>query len=712
MSGYMRIPTNYKKYLKITGIVLLILLVVVGILGSVAYSKRETLLKQMVVKAKEKARRDYHLNLNINNPRFEGLRTIAFSDISIVPEGRDSLLSIRDLHVGVKLMPLLFGDIKLLGLRVNDADINLTKRDTVRNYDFLFKKKKPSSTDKGKADYAELANNLLNQILYKIPDEMDVKNFKLKIIRDEEELNFHTTSAVIESGELKSTILVNGDESVWHVDGNVDADDKKLDIKLYADNKKVELPMLEKKLGGKINFDTVYTQLKNTKKKGDEFHIYGSWAIRNLLINHPRIAANDIIVPSGSIDADVLIGKDFLAIDSSSVIHLKNIQANPYIKYTMGKNKSYALKLKTGDMDAQELFNSFPIGLFESLEGIQVEGKLRYEMAFFLDTRKPDSVQFSSSMNPSGFRIVKWGKTNLAKINAPFVYTPYEYGKPMRDIIVGPQNPDYTPIDQISPNLRNALLTAEDPSFYSHNGFVEMSIKRSIATNFKEKAFKRGGSTISMQLVKNVFLIRQKTLARKIEEMLIVWLIENNRVSTKKRMFEVYLNIIEWGRNVYGIGEAARYYFSKHPSELTIGEGIYLASIVPKPKSSLYYFTHEGGLRTSLRGYFKLIGNLMAQRGYTSRDTNAYGFYGVRVREALRPAAPIIDTLEIDSLLEADDDMEGEDLFRDLFKIQKADTLKSISEKTKEITRDTSLTRAEKRRLRRDLRRQEKEASN
>lgn len=708
----MRIPTNYKKYLKITGIILLILLVIAAILGSVAYSKRESLLQQMVVRAKEKAKRDYNLVLNINNPRFEGLRTIAFSDVSVVPENRDSLVSVQDLHVGVKLMPLLFGDIKLLGLRVSNAKIQLIKRDTVRNYDFLFRKKKPTTEDKGKADYAELANNLLNQLLYKIPDEMDVKDFRLNIVRDEEQLSFHTTSAVIDNGELKSTILVNGRESVWHVDGQVDADDKKLDIKLYADNKKVELPMLEKKLGGKINFDTVYTQLKNTRKKGDEFHIYGSWAIRNLLINHPRIAANDIIVPSGSIDADVLIGKDFLAIDSSSVIHLKNIQANPYIKYTMGKNKSYALKLKTGDMDAQELFNSFPIGLFESLEGIQVEGKLRYEMNFFLDTRRPDSVQFSSSMNPSGFRIVKWGKTNLAKINGPFVYTPYEYGKPMRDIIVGPENPDYTPIDQISPNLRNALLTAEDPSFYSHRGFVEMSIKRSIATNFKEKAFKRGGSTISMQLVKNVFLIRQKTLARKIEEMLIVWLIENNRVSTKKRMFEVYLNIIEWGRNVYGIGEAARYYFNKHPSELTLGEGIYLASIVPKPKSSLYYFTHDGGLRTSLRGYFKLIGNLMAQRGYTSRDTNAYGFYSVRVREALRPQAPVVDSVEIDSLFEAEDDMEEGNIFRDIFKIQKVDTVKSVTERTKKINNDTTLTRAEKRRLRREARRQAKEAGN
>ncbi|WP_083257201.1 transglycosylase domain-containing protein [Arcticibacter eurypsychrophilus] len=710
MSEYMRIPLQYKKYFKIAGIVLGVLLILSVIAGAIAYSKREAILKELIQKAKLKAKRDYNLNLTINNPHFEGLRTIAFSDVAIVPENRDSLVLIRDLHIGVKLMPLLFGNIKLLGLRVSEARVNLVKRDSLRNYDFLFKKKKTDSTERGKADYAELANNLLNQLLYKIPDEMDVRNFKLTIIRDDEQFNFNTTSAIIKDGQLKSRILINGNESIWHLDGLVEASDQKLDIKLYAENKKVELPLLEKKFGVKINFDTVYTQLKNTKKDGDEFHIYGSWAIRNLLINHPKIAANDIIIPSGSIDADILIGRNFLAIDSSSVIHLKNIEARPFIKYTLGTFKKYELKLKTDDLDAQELFNSFPTGLFESLEGIKVAGKLRYDLDFSLDARNPDSVRFSSSLYPSGFRILQWGKTNLAKINSPFVYTPYEFGKPMRDITVGPKNPDYTPINEISPDLRNALLTSEDPSFYSHRGFVERSIRRSIATNFKEKAFKRGGSTISMQLVKNVFLIRQKTLARKIEEILIVWLIENNHVSTKQRMYEVYLNIIEWGRNVYGIGEAARYYFSKKPSELSIGESIFLASIVPRPKSSLYYFLYDGSLRTSLRGYFRLIGNLMAERGYTMRDSSAYGFYNVRLRESLRPEAPV-DSMQVDSLFEFEDMEEG-GLLRDIFKIPQKDTVRQEEEIKKAILADTTLTRSEKRKLKRDMKRKEKESDN
>ncbi len=80
---------------------------------------------------------------------------------------------------------------------------------------------------------------------------------------------------------------------------------------------------------------------------------------------------------------------------------------------------------------------------------------------------------------------------------------------------------------------------------------------------------------------------------RKLEEVLIVWLIENNRLVSKSRILEVYFNIIEMGQNVYGIGEASKYYFAKTPAELTLGEGLYLASINPKPKQGYINLTPE-----------------------------------------------------------------------------------------------------------------------
>ena len=703
----MQIP---QKYYKIALITLISLLVIIIVAGSIAYAKREAILRTAIEKGITKAKRDYNLNVKIGSATFTGLSSVSFKNITIVPENRDSLANIENFKVGVKLFPLLFGDIKLSEINLDKGQINLVKRDSISNYDFIFHKKSVDSTEtKSEINLSKLANSLINQMLYKIPDDMDIRDFEIKFRDDTGALNFYTTSATIDGGDVESTIKVNGNDAIWHIQGTVEPGDQQLNLRMFADNKKVELPYLEKRFGLKLSFDTASTEMRGIRKSGSELEINGSWGVRNLLVNHARISANDIIVPDASLDADMIIGKNFVSIDSTSTINLKNINVHPFIKYTLTPDKIYELRVHTDEMDAQEVINSFPQGLFESLEGMQVKGKVKYDLDFYLDAKTPDSVIFHSELKNIGFKVVKWGKTNLQKINGTFVYTPYEYGKPMRNIVIGPENSDYVPLDQISPNLKNALLTAEDPSFYSHNGFVEESFRNSIITNFKEKAFKRGGSTISMQLVKNVYLSRQKTMARKVEEMLIVWIIENSHLSSKKRMFEIYLNLIEWGRNVYGIGEAARYYFGKHPSQLEIGEGIFLASIVPRPKAGLYRFEGDGSLRESLRGYFNLIGGLMARRGLTSPDSSAYGFYSVRLREDLRSGIPVIDPLTADSLMtiESEDELT---ILEQIIGKRRPDTVKVKDlNKPKPIVRDTIKTPADIRRERREQRRMERE---
>ncbi len=623
--------------------------------GIIAYSKREALLKTVIEKSIARAKSKYNLNVKIGSYRFSGLSTVHFKNITVVPEQRDSLANIKDLTVGVKLFPLIFGKVKISELGIENSLISLTKKDSISNYDFIFKKDKKDSTKKSDINLSDLANKLINQTLDKIPEEMNIKQFMIRFDEDTTHVSLLTETATINNGEVNSTLKVNGNEAIWHIAGSADPSNQQLDLKLYADRKKVEFPYLENRYNLKLNFDTVRTIMTSAKKVRDEFEIEGSWSVKNLLINHARIAANDVVIKDGAIDAKILVGSNYVGLDSTSVIYLGKAQINPFIKYTIKPNKIYEMQLHAFDQEAQDIFDAFPIGLFESLEGIKVNGRLRYDLNFYLDSSNPNKVVFNSALTGSDdFKITRFGKTNFQKINSVFIYTPFEKGKPVRPILIGPENPNYTPIDQISPNIRNALLTSEDPSFYAHNGFVEESIRQSIAINFKAKSFKRGGSTISMQLVKNIYLNRQKNLARKIEEILIVWLIENQKLTSKSRLYEVYLNIIEWGRNVYGIGEASRYYFSKSPAELTLGEAIYLAHIVPKPKSSLYAWQSDGSLKPYLSGYYRLIGGLMARRGYTTNDSSNYGYYGVRLKESLRQQITPSDFIP-DSLSEEDD---------------------------------------------------------
>ena len=708
---------NTSRALKITGLVLLALFVLGGIGAAIAYQKREALLKTALERGIAKARRDYGLNVSVGSARFTGTTTVGFTDVAVVPINRDSLVRIGRVEVGVSLWPLVMGKIALSSLNLTDGLVHVVRQDTTTNIDFLLKRKRDSTdtaTDR-RADLSVVADNLVDNLLSKIPDDMDVRNLELRLTDDTTRLSFLTETAVIDDEELASTIRVNGNEATWHLNGMVDGSGREADVRLYADGKPLELPYLERRYELKLQADTLRAELRDVERSGGELHIEGAGSVRNLRLNHPAVALNDVVVDRAAMDARLFVGENYIGIDSSSTVYLGQVQARPFIKYTLFPTKIYDLQLHTDPMDAQALFNSFPQGLFESLEGIEVSGKLKYDLSLHLDSAQPDSLQFYAGMTPDNFRIIRLGQTDFTKINQPFDYVPYEKGKPVRTIRVGPENPDYTPLNEISPNLRNALLTAEDYNFFRHKGFNEKAFRVSIATNFKTKKFKRGASTISMQLVKNAFLNRNKTLSRKIEEVLIVWLIENQRLISKTRMYEVYLNIIEWGRNIYGIGEASRYYFGKHPSSLDIGESIFLAYVVPSPKKALGHFYPEGSLKTYLRGYFRLIGRIMARRGLTPPDSSAYGFYGVRLREGLRQQVAPVDSIEIDSTFFDPNAEEGgngiNNFFRNIFggREEQVETPEEESSDPQAAPADTVKTRRQLRKERRERKRRERE---
>jgi membrane peptidoglycan carboxypeptidase len=125
------------------------------------------------------------------------------------------------------------------------------------------------------------------------------------------------------------------------------------------------------------------------------------------------------------------------------------------------------------------------------------------------------------------------------------------------------------------------VLTTEDGAFYRHHGFNHAAIRSSVQANLKAGRFVRGASTISMQLAKNVFLSRDKALSRKIEEVILTDYLE--QILQKDEMMELYLNVVEFGPDVYGITQAAEFYFGRKPEELDLAECFFLATLLPSP---------------------------------------------------------------------------------------------------------------------------------
>ena len=164
-------------------------------------------------------------------------------------------------------------------------------------------------------------------------------------------------------------------------------------------------------------------------------------------------------------------------------------------------------------------------------------------------------------------------------------------------------------LSHISPYLKKAVLIAEDDKFWSHEGFDYEAIQKAIEKDIKSKKFKLGGSTISQQLAKNLYLSPAKNPLRKIREAIITWRLE--RVLTKKRILELYLNVAEWGdRGIFGIGAASRHYYGKLASELNPEEASRLASVLPNPRK----YNQHGDSRY-VRHRSNLIYSIMVRRG-------------------------------------------------------------------------------------------------
>lgn len=144
-----------------------------------------------------------------------------------------------------------------------------------------------------------------------------------------------------------------------------------------------------------------------------------------------------------------------------------------------------------------------------------------------------------------------------------------------------PKSKSYVRLSQISPLIRRAIILSEDSSFYQHEGFDIEEIKKSFKENLEEKKFARGGSTISQQLSKNLFLTPEKSILRKIREALITHRIE--KVLSKNEILEKYLNVIQYGKGIFGIKAATQFYFKKHPSEVNAVEAAFIAMLLPSP---------------------------------------------------------------------------------------------------------------------------------
>ncbi|HET9931703.1 MAG TPA: biosynthetic peptidoglycan transglycosylase, partial [Polyangiaceae bacterium] len=249
------------------------------------------------------------------------------------------------------------------------------------------------------------------------------------------------------------------------------------------------------------------------------------------------------------------------------------------------------------------LLAAVPHGMAPMLEALRVEGTLSLRSKVDFDSAHVDATGINLdvsnqcritgvplAISPNRFRDAWW-----REVKGPD-------GLPMT-IQSGPGSPDWTAYEEISPYLETAILVCEDAGFFAHRGIDYRAIENSIRMNLEAGRFLRGGSTVTMQLAKNLYLSKEKTISRKFQEAVFTHLLEQEL--SKHELMELYLNVIEFGPGIYGVRQAARYYFNEEPRDLSLGQALYLASILPAPDTQ--HFAADGHVKDGWAGYLRKL---------------------------------------------------------------------------------------------------------
>ncbi|QRK04446.1 transglycosylase domain-containing protein [Archangium violaceum] len=245
---------------------------------------------------------------------------------------------------------------------------------------------------------------------------------------------------------------------------------------------------------------------------------------------------------------------------------------------TWSKEPRFSLQAELQPLSFEQAMAALPAALVPGTELARLEGHFQGAFSLSGPIRHRRKWEVKAKLDLSELKqSARAGP--LAWLRAPFDYRPLTPEGRGRELHIGPSNDAYVPVSELPHPLVRAVLRSEDAAFWIHRGFDFNSLRNILFAPADDKV--RGGSTITQQLAKNLFLSREKTYARKVKEAFLTLGLEAS--VPKERLLEVYFNIIEWGPNLHGIGEAARHYFGKDARELSILESAFLATIIPNP---------------------------------------------------------------------------------------------------------------------------------
>ena len=307
-----------------------------------------------------------------------------------------------------------------------------------------------------------------------------------------------------------------------------------------------------------------------------------------------------------------------LVIDTGTVFS-NELELDFNLAFSWGERRKLTLLLSGNAISGEAITASIPQELMGSLRGLSLGGELSLFTELVLDWDYPDSSDIEIDVDASrltvGYSPITFGR--IRDYSGADCLMCDSWGNRARIGLDTLTNPDFIFFDSLPSSFEPLLRCAEDASFRRHNGFSEYHIRNSIRANMAQGRFVRGGSTITMQLAKNLFLGREKTLSRKLQEVFLTWRLE--RWLSKNRILEIYANIVELGPGVFGFNSAAMYYFDENAADLSAREVAFLVSILPGPR--LYHrYAVQGQLPYHWKSYVNRLLTISGDRGWLDQS--------------------------------------------------------------------------------------------
>ena len=564
-------------------------------------------------------------DINVAKSSLTGHAELELSDITLTANGcPDKFMTMDKLHTELQLWRGFRITKEIKELDANTVALNVVKRGEYNNYPFLHK----HAASDNKRNYCNRFSRLMEALNRLCPDMLTIKQLYVATSFDNEEQQYALDNFTIKDQMLGGLLTIapqSSDNSQWNVKGKVDKKAKHYsgELQVVDGHAKASAEMKDADIQfDKASFDM---QVLEESSKYVKLHLAGN--VDGLQFFHHYIAEQPVCIDKVGGDLAIEIYPNKLQVNPSSTLSLNKASIHPFFSYEKNKKKHIVVKINEKKCPAQDVFSSLPEGLFAVVPQLKVHGNIDFSLIFDCDFANIDKMTFDFDIRSSdhSFGIDK-GKQLITQFNDPFTYV-FVDAKPNSDekiekevLIDSVKNPYFCSFENIPATLTGAILTNEDPSFFRHRGFIKTAIRNAMAADLQAGRLMRGGSTISMQLIKNLFLNRKKVFTRKIEELLLVWMIEDSHLITKERMFEIYVNIAEWGPEIIGIGEASEFYFNKKPEEITLGESLFLASLIRSPKHYASTLDANGVPHAARQKEMRFIANKMLERGLISGE--------------------------------------------------------------------------------------------